>query len=59
MPTAITVSNDRGQVRHVELQVPKDSSTPGATVSATARFPSLTGSRFRVTIDRVRPVLDA
>ena len=57
VPTAITVSNDTGQVRHVELQVPKDSSTPGATVSATARFPSLTGSRFRVTIDRVRPVL--
>jgi hypothetical protein len=57
VPTEIEVANRAGERRKVHLDVPPDAKRPGATVAATARFPAISGTRLRVTITAVRPVL--
>ena len=58
VPTTLVIRNGDGERRVVPLDVPADHATPERDRATTAgRFPALTGSRFRVTIAKVRPVL--
>ncbi len=56
VPTKLTISNDAGEKRVVEVPPVKDGTAPNTAVAAPVSFPAITGSRFRFTITDIRIV---
>ena len=56
VPTKLTIRNEAGETREVDVPAVADQSVPNGSVAAPVQFPALTGKTFRVTIAAVRDV---
>jgi arabinofuranan 3-O-arabinosyltransferase len=56
VPTRVTIRNEAGDRRMIDLPAIADGTEPGHTVAVPARFAGLTGRVLRLTVDAVRPV---